>query len=351
LRAWWSGHEDFDFPGTGRILEQAPFAPEVLHLHNLHGDYFDLRELPRLSRAVPTVVTLHDTWLLSGHCAYYLHCQRWKTGCGSCSDLSVYPRVRRDATGYNWRRKREIYRESRLALVSPARWLADRVRESMLLPAATRLEVIANGVDTAVFRPGDREAARARLGWPREAFVVMFAGVSARSSFYKDFETMREAVRLAAQAVGGRAMRFYVVGDTAPPEQLESARIEFLPHRDSMAECYQAADIYLHAAKLDTFPLTVLEALACGLPVAATAVGGIPEQIRDGETGFLVPEGDAQGLARHVARLAGSPELAAAMGSAAVRDAADRFSLTLMVERYRQLYREVVAERGGARGC
>lgn len=344
-RSWWAGQENFDFPGTGHLLEQAPFVPDVLHLHNLHGGYFDLRELPRLGREVPTIITLHDAWLLAGHCAHSFDCERWKTGCGSCPRRDIPPVVRRDASAFNWQRKREIFRESRVSVVCPAQWLADKVRQSILMPAAGRLRVVPNGVDTSVFKPGDKAAARERLGWSREACVVMFAANGVRQCIYKDFATMREAVRLAASVATGRPLRFVVVGETAPPEQLENARIEFLPHRDSMAECYQGADLYIHAAKTDTFPLTVLEALASGLPVVATAVGGIPEQIIHGETGFLVPEGDAPALAKQVARLAQSRELALAMGAAAVRDAAHRFSLKSMAERYLQLYREVIAEK------
>ena len=346
-QAWWAGYEAFDFPGTGHLLEQAPFFPDVLHVHNLHGGYFDLRELPRLSQAVPTIVTLHDSWLLTGHCAHPLGCEKWKTGCGDCPDLSAYPAVRRDATRFNWRRKKEIYSKSRLAVVSPAQWLARAVGESMLLPAVTRLEVVPNGVVTALFQPGSRAAARKRLGWPQEAFIVLFAGFSGRSNCYKDYGTMREAVRLAAGSDAGRPLRFYVVGDGAPPEQVGGASVTFLPYRDSMSECYQAADVYLHAAKIDTFPTTVLEALACGVPVVATAVGGIPEQVVDGETGFLVPAGDAAALAKHLSRLAQSPALLRTMGAAASRHAAAHFSLQRMSARYEQLYREVIEEQAG----
>jgi hypothetical protein len=58
------------------------------------------------------MLTLHDAWLLSGHCAHSFDCQRWKTGCGECPDLDVYPASPRDATACNWRRKREILAEA-----------------------------------------------------------------------------------------------------------------------------------------------------------------------------------------------------------------------------------------------
>jgi glycosyltransferase involved in cell wall biosynthesis len=280
--SWWSGHEDFDFPGTGHLMEQVSFIPDVLHLHNLHGDYFDLRQLPRLSRAVPTIITLHDAWLLGGHCAHSFDCERWKTGCGSCARLDIQPTLRRDGTAFNWLRKQGIFQSSHLSVVCPSQWLADKVRQSMLMPGTEQLIVIPNGVDTSVYKPGDKAAARDRLGWPQEMFIVMFAAYGVRQNIWKDYPTMREAIRLTGEKVNSPAIRFFAIGDTAPAEQAGAVKIEFLPHSDSLAECYQAADVYIHAARADTFPTTIIEALACGTPVVASAVGGIPEQIIEG---------------------------------------------------------------------
>src|SRR6185295_7744800 len=92
------GLENFDFPGTRNLLNLAPQRPDVVHAHNLHGGYFDLRALTEISRQVPVLLTLHDEWLLTGHCAYSLGCERWEHGCGSCPDLTIYPSIKRDAT-------------------------------------------------------------------------------------------------------------------------------------------------------------------------------------------------------------------------------------------------------------
>jgi len=339
--SWWAGHEDFYFPGTGHLLEQAPFIPDVLHLHNLHGDYFDLRELPRLSRAVPTIITLHDTWLLAGHCAYSVECGRWKTGCGCCPHLDFTPVLRRDGSAYNWQRKQEIYRKSRLSLVCPSKWLADAVSHSILMPTAVQLVVIPNGIDKSVFKPADKMAARERMGWPRDAFIVMFAANSIVKNIWKDYSTMREAIRIAGENAYGRPMRFFAIGDTAPAEHVGTVKIDFLPYRDSIADCYQAADVYLHAAKADTFPTVIIEALACGTPVVATAVGGISEQVRNGETGFLAPEGDATTLAEYLVKLIQDPGMLQAMGRAARHDAMERFSKERMINSYMALYSQV----------
>ena len=99
------GREDFAYPATWQALESAPF--DIVHCYNLHGGYFDLRVLPLLSRRHALILDLRDAWLLSGHCAHSLGCDRWKTGCGECPNLLSYPSVRRDATAFNWRRKSE----------------------------------------------------------------------------------------------------------------------------------------------------------------------------------------------------------------------------------------------------
>jgi glycosyltransferase involved in cell wall biosynthesis len=76
-RAWdrWRGVEDFNYPGADYAAPAADgWQPDVIHAHNLHGDYFDLRALPGLSRRLPFVWTLHDTWALTGHCGHFIDC-------------------------------------------------------------------------------------------------------------------------------------------------------------------------------------------------------------------------------------------------------------------------------------
>ena len=72
------GFENFNYPGTWKLLNLPPKPPTIVHCHNLHGFYFDLRFLPRLSQQIPVILNLRDTWLLTGHCAHFMDCERWK---------------------------------------------------------------------------------------------------------------------------------------------------------------------------------------------------------------------------------------------------------------------------------
>lgn len=337
------GREPMGFPQTRRLME-AP-APDLYHAHNLHGDYFDLRLLPELSRRAPFLITMHDAWLLSGHCAHSFACERWKTGCGQCPDLSIYPALPRDGTASNWKRKRRIYERSRLFVATPSRWLLDRVEQSMLAPNIRSGRVIPNGIDLSIFYPRNRSELRRRLGLPEEAFTPVFAANGIRSNPWKDYAMLREALGLLAEQLD-RELICIAVGEDSPEERIGRARIRFVPYQrdpQRMAELYSAGDVYLHATRADTFPLVVLEALACGLPAVASRVGGLPEQIREGETGYTTPPGDAAAMAAQALELARSPDKLQAFQNAAARDARERFSLNRMIEDYLVYYDEILA--------
>jgi glycosyltransferase involved in cell wall biosynthesis len=362
------GLESFRHPGTWEILNLLPEKPDVLHCHNLHASrpYFDLRVLPWLSRQVPVILTLHDSWMLSGHCACSLDCERWRQGCGSCPYLSIYPPVRRDATAYNWRRKQQIYAKSTLYVTTPSQWLMRRVEQSMLAPAVIEARVIPNGVDLSVFRPSDRQQARMALRLPPSpnAKILLFAANGIRRNISKDYQTIRAAVALLAERLKGQEMLFIALGEAAPAERLGQAEVRFVPYQKDpgmVARYYQAADVYVHAARTETWGLTITEALACGTPVVVTAVGGIVDQVKglvisdhevrdrdlnqygaDDATGILVSMGDARGMAVGVERLLQDEPLRLRLGDNAVKDAVQRFDIQRQADDLLGWYQEIL---------
>lgn len=343
------GIETFRFPGTRYLMELPGRRPDVVHCHNLHGDYFDLRQLSRLSHSVPVVLTLHDAWLLSGHCAHSFDCRRWQVGCGRCPDLTIDPAIRRDATAKNWRRKQQTYARSRLYVAAPSRWLLEKVDQSMLASGIVETRLIPYGVDLSVFVPAEKRLARAALEMPIEATILLFSAKGIRNNIWKDYQTMRTAVARVADRLGDSDLIFIALGEDGPTERIGRAEVRFVPFQktpNDVARYYQAADVYLHAARADTFPNVVLEALACGTPVVATAVGGIPEQIDDGSTGYLTRPQDAQDMADAIIRLLNDPASCRAMGENAVQQARMRFDLNRQVDDYLDWYERILESNG-----
>lgn len=352
----YRGVEDFHFPGTASLLNCPPHRPDVVHVHNLHGEYFDLRHLPRLSREVPVVLTLHDAWLLSGHCAHSFECERWRFGCGQCPDLTIYPAVRHDNTAYNWQRKRDIYERSRLYVSTPCQWLMEKVKQSMM--QAEEYRVIPYGVDLTVFKPGDRTEARARLGLAADDAAILFVGNRVKRNIWKDYATMEAAVQGVAERQEKRKVIFLCVGEEQKSERIGRSEFRFVGYQEdpfAVASFYQAADVYLHAARADTFPIVILEAMACGTPVVATSVGGIPEQVEEGVTGYLTPPGDSQAMAMRIEQLLSDNALRQRFAAAAVESARRRFDLDRQANTYLDWYEELIdrheSRAGAAVSC
>ncbi len=360
------GHEDFEYPGSERSLMNSSLQPDLIHIHNLHGSYFDPRALESLSHQVPVFLTLHDSWLMTGHCSHPLDCGRWEIGCGKCPYLNIFPKIRRDASAYNLKRKRGIFGRSQLHVATPSRWLMDKLERSQVRSALLSTRVIPNGINLEIFCPKDRSEARHDLGLPREAGILVFAAKNARRNIFKDFSTIEQALFSLESKGWNQELILVVLGEEGETVRRGSIEIRFVSIQEdshAMARYYQAADLYLHGAVAENYPTVIMEAMACGTPVIASGVGGVLEQIvcLDVEergwdsalhgpnisgmkeaTGLVVRPRDSEALQKGIRRLMSSPSLRLQMGVNALRYARRFFGLQLMGDRYHAWYQEVM---------
>jgi glycosyltransferase involved in cell wall biosynthesis len=331
-----AGFEDFNHPYSRHVLELTGSAPDLLFCNNLHGEYFDLRLLPGLSRRLPVVLRLGDSWAFTGHCATPRGCPRWESGCGSCPDLAIPPAIRRDATAFNWRRKRRILSGARLFVVSPSRWLLERARRSLLAPAIDAAAVVPNGVDLDTFTPSGPAADRRALGVNPDAALLLFVCNRGITNPTKDYPTIRSALELLSGDRFMSPIELFLVGGQAPLEHVgEGVRVRHLPYERSperLAALYRTADLYVHSSPEEGFCATAAEALACGTPVVAASSGGIEEVVNHGRTGLVVPPGRPAVLADALTRLLGDPELRQRLGAAGAKAAEARFDRRRMID-------------------
>lgn len=357
------GFEGFDYPATYPVISALLSTDRsILHCHNLHGDYFDLRALPLLSHVAPVVLTLHDAWTMSGHCGHSFNCQRWLTGCGECPDLSIYPGIPRDKTAPNWLRKKQIFAGSRLHVVTPCRWLKEKAERSLVSSSIAGLSVIPNGIDLGTFNGGDKHEARNRLNLPRSKTIILMVGDDKRMAQWMDLNTIDYIIRQIADGAQSDAIVVRVGsanGEQSTPGDNVTIHRPYTKDMDELADYYRSADVYVHPAREDTFPNAILESLACGTPVVSTAVGGIPEQVRTldlrlqtGEaeypdttaTGILARPGDSRAFMRGLTTIIHNPHLRERLGSNAATDAAARFDLETQVASYLDLYRSILGQ-------
>lgn len=344
----WRGTDNFRNPSTHNLLNSsADWQPELIHAHNLHGDYFDLFALPLLSQKVPVVWTLHDTWALTGHCCYFMECERWKVGCGVCPDLKRPSTIRKDGSAENWQNKQCIYAQSRLAIATPSHWLMNNVKQSQIMQPV-EAKVIPNGIDLKIFHPNmEKKKLRAELDLPEDAFIGVYSAFSgAGYNPYKDFHTIRESTKnLKERNIPQKWILVCIGGDAVVDQESYIHYTGYLSDSDVVAKYYQCADVLLHAAHAENFPLVILEAMACGIPVIATRIGGIPEQVIDGENGFLVPRGDSDLMAERFLYLMDHPDIRLKMGHMATVHAQEKFGLDSQVNLYLAWFEELLKKK------
>lgn len=238
------------------------------------------------------------------------------------------------------------------AVTTPSAWLKEAALGSLDLPGGTRIDVVPNFVDLEAFHPAsDRPDLEALFPDERWADAGRPA-VLLHASNFRRLKRVGDAVTALAEVVQTRPAVLVLVGDGPERASVEALvaslglarRVAFLGERPDLGPLFSQADLFLLPSEQESFGLAALEALASGVPVVASRVGGLPEVIRDGTTGLLVPPHAPQAIAAAVLGLLEDEPRRAAMGRAAREDAAERFRPEPVVDRFEAIYREV-AER------
>jgi glycosyltransferase involved in cell wall biosynthesis len=209
----------------------------------------------------------------------------------------------------------------------------------------TNVVTIHNGVDVHAFdTPISRAEARGRLGWPDVPTALFIAALRPG----KGHEAMLDAAPMLRELAP--TSRVVIVG-SGPDEDSVRARAERIGHVDVVGEradialLLRAADVIVLPSLMEALPTVLLEAGAAGLPCVATSVGGVPDIVRDGVTGYLVPPGDRSALAERIAKLLCDPALADSMGAAARLRIREHFSLASQGAETAALYRRLLDPR------
>lgn len=337
------GMNYFGITGVRRWLNH-PFVrtADVVHLHNIHGGFFNPLWLNRLSRTKPLVWTLHDMWPLTGHCAHSFDCERWKTGCGYCPYPCVYPPIRHDATRWEWRLKRNIYQRSNITLISPSRWLATLVSQSFMTHFP--IQVIPNAIDTSIYTPQPSADWRRKMKIASDQHVLLFVAENINSPF-KHFEFIPLVIEHIPSNLR-RHMTLLVMGArppaNAPHLNVNTRYLGPILSATQKAEVFSAASLLVYPTRADNFPVTIQEALACGCPIVAEDVGGVGELVRSGVTGFLAPPNDAHAFADGISQLCTDPQIRSTMQANCRAIAVAEYSMDLHVQRICAVYEKTV---------
>jgi glycosyltransferase involved in cell wall biosynthesis len=311
----------------------------VINLHWTCRAMLRIEDLPRISK--PIVWTLHDMWPFTGGCHCDVGCTRYEAQCGNCPVLGRSGEA--DLSRRVWSRKHKAYAEADITLVAPSRWMAAKARKSRLF-RDRNIHVIFNGLDLDIFKPVDRQQARRNLHLPEARLLLLFGAMDSIVIPGKGFDLLAAALA-KLPASWQRRIDLVVFGATGPGEtKLGDFKSHFLGYvydDRRLAEIYASADAMVTPSRQDNLPCTVSESLACGTPVVAFDVGGIPEMIEHKVSGYLAEAFDTDDLARGIEYVLEQQQLNDQMHKAARKRAVENFSDREMSQKYMSLYETV----------
>lgn len=332
---------------------QAFQEADVVHLHWTNQAMLSLGGLRKILVSGKRVVwTMHDMWPFTGVCHYAAGCDGWLTGCGNCPQLR-FP-GKRDLSAVTYRRKQRAYAAAPISFVGCSLWLTSLAARSPLLQGH-RLTSIPNPIDTQFYKPAGTDGTpskaelRRRLALPQDKRILLFVAYKATDP-KKGVQFLIESLALLCreQPEAGSRLAVALVGREA--EKLSGAfavdtfALGYRADEADMLQLYQACDLLVMPTLMDNLPNTIAEANSCGMPCVAFGVGGVPQMVQTGTTGYLAQPQDSRDFARGITQVLQSQNYDALCRHARQK-ALTSYSEKTVAQRYLALYNgETTAE-------
>jgi glycosyltransferase involved in cell wall biosynthesis len=310
------------------------FDGDIVHFHWI-GKLIDFPSFfPSMPMDRPLVWSLHDMNPMTGGCFHAMDCDGFTRMCGDCPVLAR-PGPR-DMSYQEMAIKHAALRGRRVSVIAPSHWMAAKARKSSLFSQCS-MAVIRNPIDTTAFYPQEKREARSALGLPEEGTCLLYAAESLEVLE----KGIREYLAILSRLGQKRAIFGLAFGRGTIVDRVDGVPIHslgYLPSPLKLRLAYSAADVFVMPSHAETISQTIVEAFACRTPTVAFDVGGIPELVRDGETGFLARYMDTEHMAERIEWLIDHPELRLAMGERAMELVRGEFDIRSQISRYIDFY-------------
>ncbi len=321
-----------DFKALDRL------QPQIIHIHNWYN-LVNVGDFPRLAQIAPLVFTLHDERLATGGCHVTLGCSKFLHSCDDC------PAHRFGYSTEKYRRRLERFFDSaqNYSVISPSHWMLERLRLTALVSNAYSTKVIPNLVssDNKILPPGRLEAKSIEL-----IFVASNIGVP-----YKGIETLLSAIRILDARIEGshKQLNLTLIGNS-PVEKVESfknVKVVQMDHQsaEALLSLMQRSDLLIVPSMTENYPGVIAEGQIKGVRVVAHRVGGIPEMIEDGVTGYLC-QPNAESLASRILDAVFDPN-SDRVRSAAFETVLKRQNSEKIITGHIDLYSQLLGRSGG----
>lgn len=308
--------------------------PDLIHIHNVHGYYMNVELFLHYvyEKNIPVVFTMHDCWSFTGRCAHFagVNCDKWKEGCDKCQFLKSYPPSRLfDTSKKQWLKKKELFSGHNIHYVVPSNWLMNFTKESFLKNEDVRL--IHNGFNSSIFLKKINEFELPKEIDPNKKILLSVANPFTKEKGLDDFNKLQSMIDTSIYQI-------VLMGITEEYKTVPGIiRIPPTKDRDYLAYLYQNAYAFLLFSYQDNYPTVLLESLASSTPAITYDVGGCPEIIKDGYTGYVVKAGDLDTVITRI-------EQVDKIDKNECKKVGESHSLDVFIKEYDALYSEILSK-------
>lgn len=267
---------------------------DIINLHWVAG-LVDYSSMATSLAGKKIVWTLHDMNPFTGGCHYAGRCNKYEKSCGACPQLGSTSED--DLAAKVWTLKQQAFRGLDITVVAPSRWIAECASRSALF-RGRKVLCVPYGVPEKVYRPYPRETIRSALDIPIETKVILF-GADNLLNVRKGFSYLLDGLK-SYRTKGESPVMLVTFGSIDPQTRIRSPypvlNLGSIFGDRQLAGVYSLADVFVIPSLEDNLPNTVLEAMACGVPVVGFGIGGIPDMVEHRKTGFVARPEDMASL-------------------------------------------------------
>ena len=332
---------EIDIANTGSDITKLREFQEadVIHLHWINQGMLSLNGICKILRSgKPVVWTMHDIWPATGICHLTLGCHYFVNRCANCKYLPGGGGSN-DLASRIWQKKQQMQVDENIYYVACSRWLESEAKTSALLKGQ-KITSIPNPIDTHIYKKGNKEEARQRLGLPLDKKLILFASQRVTNE-NKGMSYLVEACK----SLGGQ-YEVMILGGHAEEvvEQLpmKAYPLGYVNEEQRIVDVYNAADVFVLPSLSENLPNTIMEAMACGVPCVAFKVGGIPEEIDHLKNGYVAVYRDAEDLAKGIAWVLEEADYES-LSQQAVHKVMQCYSQRSVAVKYLEVYQQAMA--------
>ena len=330
----------YDFVPSNLFLNKKLKKTNIFQFYNLHGGYFSLGTINKLSRIAPIILRFSDYWPLTGHCAYPGDCNKWKKICVECPNLSTYPSIGLDQTKRLWEKKKRIFSNIDITLVVPTDKMFGEVKKSLFFKNK-KIYKIPNGIDVNSFSFEDKMSAKKSLKIPNK-FTVLFIAHVAFNNYRKGTHLLEKVLN---KYKNDAKIQFLIVGnDSVKWRKLGYKNIYTFDFTENIQEkklFYCASDCKILTSINENFPNVILESMVCGTPVIAFESSGVKEIIKN-DNGILVKKGGIKNMVEKIENLQKNYSFLKRLSTNAIKTIKTKFSSEIEIKKYIKIYNKIL---------